>query len=500
VLAVRLSTRIHTSEVPIMKVIAALSRIVKTWWINIANSAVFLLSGGRRVLHEGVVRRGRWIDWYRVFRCRPRAYLQPSSEEELCRIIREAGSARVVGAGHSFNAGPLCEDVLVSLDRLNQVAVRDHPGKPGWKIAEVEAGVRLRDLNRILYRNGVGVSVAGSTNPQSIGGLIATDLHGTGRDHGFLSESLLSLRIVDADGNAATYKPGDDVFHAAIGGAGTCGVVIRAEIVCEPAYNLAKAVKVVRRDWAEANLDALLEENTHLSFYYFGGLTRSIDQEEDRDLSHVRMNKWNRTIDPPSKLWRLNKIKSELFDMVFSGHAIGVARALHIADWLARVSIFFYALAVNHRTVVHPADEGFARLLYFRHDEIEYGLAYEDLLPCLNEVRAMLMRRHYPTIIEVRFTPNHSQALLGPGVERRTAYVELAPSMSRRTDPVFEEFEQIVLRHGGRPHLGKKLYVDRAGMEAIYGTKKMDAFDTARKAQDPSGKFLNAFTRELLVR
>jgi hypothetical protein len=129
---------------------------------------------------------------------------------------------------------------------------------------------------------------------------------------------------------------------------------------------------------------------------------------------------------------------------------------------------------------VYPADEGFARLLYFRHDEIEYGLADEDLLPGLNEVRAMLLRRHYPTIIEVRFTPNNSQGLLGPGVERRTAYVELAPSLSRRTDPVFQEFEQIVLRHGGRPHLGKKLYIDRDNMDAIYGTKKMDAFDTAR--------------------
>jgi FAD/FMN-containing dehydrogenase len=476
-----------------------LGRIVRTWAINIANSLVFFITWGGKVLHEGRMRRGRWVDWYRAFECRPREYVEPTTEREICEIVREATKLRVVGAGHSFNSAPLTDEVLLSLDRYNKVSVREAPDRPGRKIAEVQAGVRLRDLNRILYAHGVGLSVAGSTNPQSIGGLIATDLHGTGRDHGFLSEALISLRIVDAAGNARTFKPGDEVFHAAIGGAGTCGVVTGAEILCEPVYNLAKAVKVVKRHWAEAKLDQLVEENTHLSFYYFGGLARSQDQEEDRDISRVRMNKWNRTIDPPDRLAQANKVSSELFDMIFSGHLIGLARALHVADLFARLSLFLYELGVNHRAVVHPADRGFARLLYFRHDEIEYGIPYESFKPCMDEVRKMLTRRHFPTIVEVRFTPDHSQALLGPGVGRRTAYIELAPSMSRPTDEVFQEFEQIVLRHHGQPHLGKKIYIDARGMEEIYGREKMERFRAARRAQDPTGKFLNAFTERLLA-
>lgn len=474
-----------------------LERIVKTWVINIANSAVFLASGGRKVLHEGRYRRGSWIDWYRVFRCRPRQYAEPASEAEICRLVADADKVRVVGAGHSFNAAPLSDELLISLDRFNQATVRDDPSSDG-KIADVQAGIRLRDLNRVLAEHDAALPVAGSTDPQSIGGLIATDLHGTGRDHGFLSECLRSLRIVDADGNAATFRPGDDVFHAAIGGAGTCGVVIGAELAVEPAYHLAKAVKVVPRPWAEANLDALLEENTHLSFYYFGGVGHSPRQEHDPDVAVVRMNKWNRTVDPPSGGRRLVKVLDEFFDMVFSGHLIGVARVLHATDWLARVSMRVYALAVNHRAVVYPSAEGFARLLYFRHDEIEYGIPRQNLLACLDEVHELLRERRYPTIVEIRFTPDHSQALLGPGVGRATAYVELAPSMSRTTDPVFREFEGIVLRHDGQPHLGKKLYVDRERLEQIYGADTMQRFDAARRAQDPAGKFLNAFTEEVL--
>lgn len=475
-----------------------LARIVKTWSINIANSTEFLLSGGKRVLHEGRYRSGTWVDWYREFRCRPRHYAQPTSEEEVCRLVAAADKVRVVGAGHSFNAAPLTDGLLLSLDRLNGVTVRDDPSHPGNKIANVQAGVRLRDLNHVLSEHGVALPVAGSTNPQSIGGLIATDLHGTGRDYGFLSETLLSLRIVDGRGNPETFRPGDHVFHAAIGGAGTCGVVVAAELRCQPAYNLSKAVKVVPRQWAEANLDTLLEENTHLSFYYFGGLARSAEQESRADLSPVRMNKWNRTVDLPDRTRRLVKVTDELFDMIFSGHLIGLARVLHVTHWLARASMGVYALAVNHRAVVYPAEEGFARLLYFCHDEIEYGVPREALLPCLEEVRALLRDRRYPTIVEIRFTPDHSQGLLGPGVGRPTAYVELAPSMSRPTDPIFKEFEAIMLRHDGQPHLGKKVYLDREQMESVYSSERMERFRAARRAQDPSGKFLNAFTERLL--
>ncbi len=473
-----------------------LTRIPKTWAINTANSTVFVLSGGRRVLHEGRYRRGRWSDWNRAFSCRPRRYAEPSSEEELCRLLAQADKVRVVGAGHSFNRAPLSDGLLLSLDRINQVAVRDDPAQPGWKIAAVGAGIRLRDLNRVLVRHGAALPVAGSTNPQSIGGLIATDLHGTGRDHGFLSEVVLSLRLVDAHGRVTTVRPGDDVFHAAIGGAGTCGVVIGAELRCCPAYNLSKAVKVVPRRWAEANLDALLEENTHLSFYYFGGLGRSRPQE--RHVAPVRMNKWNRTIDPPDRGRQLIKVLDELFDMIFSGHLMGLARVLHATDWLARMTMGLYALTVNHRAVVYPAEEGFARLLYFRHDEIEYGIAREHLQACLEDVHALLRARRYPTIIEVRFTPNASQALLGPGVGRPTAYVQLAPSLSRATDPIFREFEAIMLRYGGQPHLGKKTYLEREHMDATYGVETMERFRAARHAQDPSGKFLNEFTQRVL--
>jgi L-gulono-1,4-lactone dehydrogenase len=474
-------------------------RLLKTWWINIVNSASLLFTWGKRVRHEGRFEAGIWSDWSRSFSCRPAQFLTPATEQEICDIVKRATKVRVVGAGHSFNAGVLTDHTMISLDRFNKVSLRDHPQKSGCKIATAQAGVRLRDFTRILWEAGASVSVAGSTDAQSLGGLLGTDVHGTGRDHGFVSESILSLRIIDANGNVGVFRPGDDVFHAAIGGAGTCGIIIELEVECEPAYQLAKAIKVVDREWAENNIEGLLQENTHLSFYYFSGFARTPDGENVPGLNKVRMNKWNRTLDPPGKFRRAHKILDELGDMLFSGFLFDIARFVHLSDSLARLSLQIYALIVESREIVYPSSEGFTRTLYYRHDELEYGVPFENYRECLREIRRLLIGLKYPLIIEVRFTPDkRSQSLLGPGAGRRTAYLEITPSMSRPTDAMFRKVEQVLIRFGGKVHLGKKSQIERAQFESMHSASTLERFRAARGAQDPSGKFLNDFTGRLL--
>ncbi|HWN71761.1 MAG TPA: FAD-binding protein, partial [Haliangium sp.] len=272
----------------VARLASRVKRTANTWAINTINSAVYVVSGGRRTLHEGRYRpwRNTWTNWSRTFEAQPQRFEMPTTEADICRIVREASKLRVVGSGHSFNASPLTSGTMLSLDAYDQVLSIDTERR----VVRVQAGVRLRDLTERLASAGLAFPVLGSTNAQSIGGLLATDLHGTGRDHGFLSEQILSLRIVDASGVARTYRRGSDVFHAAIGAIGTCGVVIEVEIQCVPAYNLAKSLRMVRRDWVRENIDGILAGHDHVSFYYIAGV----------DTESVRMNLWNRTEQAPS--------------------------------------------------------------------------------------------------------------------------------------------------------------------------------------------------------
>jgi FAD/FMN-containing dehydrogenase len=457
-----------------------IKRIVQTWTTNTVNSTVYVLSGGTKTLHEARYQRstGRWSNWNGTFFAQPRTFDTPESEAAICDLVRTSKKVRVVGGGHTFNASPLSAETMLSLDKYNKILAIDEDKR----VVRVQAGIRLRDLTQQLRELGLALPVLGSTNTQSLGGLVATDLHGTGRDHGFISEQVRSLRIVNAAGEAETFERGSEVFQAAFGGLGSCGVVTEIELECVPGFNLGKGIRIARRDWVERNIDAILEENDHTSFYYIGGA----------GVERVRMNLWNRTVLEPPATIKLRKMHHELIDMLFSGYLLGLARVLELTGPTAALGLLFFKLTMDGRSDVYPSAEGFARKLFYRHDEIEFGVPYEVHRECLRELEVMLKEKGHVTIIEVRFTPDKSDGLLGPGAGRRTCYVELAPSLSVDPAEMFDEAEKIFLKYGGHPHLGKVTKVTSAEMEAMYG-ERFAVFQRARERQDSEGKFLNDF-------
>ncbi len=449
---------------------------LRTRAFDIFHASTFVASGSPD--HEGHFRDGVWRNWTAEYEVRPNSYRCPRSEKELAAVVAEARSVRVVGGGHSFNDSPLCADTLISLDDYDSVTLDIKA-----RTARVRAGIRLRDLNKVLWQHGLGLPVLGSTDAQSIAGLIATDLHGTGRDHGFLSEQVLSMRVMAADGAARTVRRGDPLFHATFGALGTSGIVCDVELQLVPGFHVEKTSAMVDRAETEANIGRLLQENHHVSFYYVGGA----DESES-----IRVHTWNHVDAPLTPDWEKIKIRAELTDFALSAFAPSVAEALVDIDedaWLSNV-------LVPDKRLVMPSSQGFGRKLFYRHDEIEYGVPLPSWKRCLAEVMEFLRARNEFSIVEVRFTPNVSQALLGPGVGRETAYIELATPMAQITGALYAEVEEIFLRHGGQPHLGKKTNLTASRMLQIFGDRFVQ-FQAVRAEQDPHGKFLNAFTRRV---
>jgi FAD/FMN-containing dehydrogenase len=285
-----------------------------------------------------------------------------------------------------------------------------------------------------------------------------------------------------------TYRRGAPEFHAAIGGIGTCGIVTEAELECVPAFNLKKSTQVVDREMAEGSIDLLLRQYHHLSFYYIGGV----------DIRNVLMNTWQHTQEPPSRLYRVLKVIQELMDMLFMGYLLGLARVLDFAQVFAKAGLFFLKLLMNGRSCVYPSQVGFSRSLYYHHDEIEYGIPYEKYKQCLQEILEMLKRRRFVTVIEVRFTPDASQATIAPGAGRRTCYINLVPSLSVDPAEVFAEAERIFLTYGGQVHLGKATRVTGEAMKKMYGLRWRE-FRRVQQQQDPEGKFVNDFVARILA-
>jgi L-gulonolactone oxidase len=457
---------------------AALQRQLETHAFDLARGGMYVTTGAAG--HEGHFVRGEWRSWTGAHRVRPAQICRPRTEEELCAAVAGAERLRVVGGGHSFNSSPLCAHTLLSLDACDRLLHVDSAAR----LVRVQAGIRLRDLNRALAGLGLALPVMGSTDAQSLGGLIATDLHGTGRDRGFLSEQLRSLRIIDADGVARTARPGDPLFHAACGGLGACGVVCEVELALVPDGNLRKTAALVDRAGTEQALAQVLAAHEHISFYYVGGT----------DGQALRQHSWDRVAAPPTEGWLTKQVGAELKDFALSAFVPGLAEGLVNLDedhWLSD-------LAAPDSAVVLPAGRAFGRRLFYRHDEIEHGLPMDAYLPALRAVLDLLARRDFFSIVETRFTPDTSQGLLGPGAGRPTAYIELATPMSQDRGAVYPEVEAILRDHGGQPHLGKATGATAADLLAAHG-ERFRRFQAVREAQDPQGKFLNGFTQRVFV-
>ncbi len=494
-------------------------QLLRIFFFNTLNILVYVMTLGRKVLHEGRFKRGCWLNWNRVARCNPQEFLLPRTEGEISKAVKQAAlkqaRLRVVGGGHSFNDSSVSNDCQLSLDRYDKLLRVDASG-----VIRVQAGIRLRELNKQLEAHGLALPVLGSTDAQSLGGLIATDLHGTGWAHGFLSEQVLGLRIMDANGQARDFPAESDTCRAAMGGLGTCGIVLEAELRCVPAFRLAKSASLLERDEAEKEItrvhqagremkrrpwarEQLLEglgepgsiaRRDHVSLYYLGGI----------DSQYVRVNTWERTEKRLTAWPRARKMVGELFDILFAGFLLGISRLLSDNAMIARFGFFCFRLLLNRKVAVYPSASAFARKLFYLHDELEYGIPVEHFRACLKEIDGLLRAKELACIIEVRFTPNQSQALLGPGVGRETCHIELAPGLAyaRPTiDDLFVEAEAILLRYGGQPHLGKaipRLLAQDAPLQRLYG-ERFTRFQQVRRVQDPRGLFLNDFARHILT-
>jgi hypothetical protein len=374
----------------------------------------------------------------------------------------------------------------------------------------------------------MALPVQGSTDAQSIGGLLATDLHSTGPKAGFLSQQTLEVVSLDHEGRPHRFKRDEAVPHGQpgrwswrqpdgttralnklppAGGIGMTGVVVEAVLQLVPAFAFVKDEQWVPRTWAESNIERLLdpaETNPlfaydHVSFYYAGGFGPGIKS--------VQLNTWKRTNRKPAANALKVKRQRELLDHF--GSAFFPNALLNLAkqtapDPVTKKGGHSTLQSLNGRPrQVLQANHAFARKLYFQHDEIEAGIPL-PLLPngrpdygvfrqAIRATQQMLAEEEVKTVIEVRFTPDASEAMLGPGAGGPTCFIELATSMAmysrERIVQVFQNFDKLLRNQfGALPHLGKKTSVNAAEMAALYGSNWV-TFNEVREAVDPVGKF-----------
>lgn len=434
------------------------------------------------VLLEGRVRKGMFANWAGRFRYTPGKFAKPTTEADIVDLVRDSESLRVFGSGHSFNAGVVSDETLVSLDYYSGLIWKD----PENKQIAVKGGTRVREVVNLLLEEGLAFEALPSHDAQSIAGILSTDVHGTGRDWGFVSESLVGLKLIGGKGEVHECYPSDELFKAAVGGIGAVGIVSEVVVQGVDRFNVEQKVKTEDVSFVEANLDRLLRENDHLSLYLFPFTDR------------CRVNTWNRTDDRRSPLGNLREF------VRISVDALGAAWAGNLLAYtgLSRTLAPLVYGVESGSNLVLESDKAFNRTIYHLHQELEFTVPFEEAFEACRRFTE-LYEGMYPSglpyaLFEVRFTPEgHDRTLIGAGRDRRCAWIDLVLDDSPGFERYYVAAEELVKEIGARPHLGKSCEsFGKEDMQKLYGSN-FTRFVELVEEHDPDGKFANGFTRRL---
>jgi hypothetical protein len=447
------------------------------------NIVGYAVTFGRYLWLEGRVCSGFFLTWLRRFGYRPRRFVQPTTEAEIVNLVKSWTGLRVFGAGHSFNAGVVADDTLLSLDCYSGIVWKDLKTK---RIA-FRGGTRVRDASKLLLRENLAFASLPSHDAQSIAGIVSTDVHGTGRDWGFVSQHVVSLKLVDGRGEVHECGPSDDLFKTAVGGIGAAGIVTEVVIQAVDRFNVEQRVELSDLAFVKSNLDQLLARNTHLSLYLFPFTTR------------CQINTWNPTAAKKSCLGPLREFLSISMDALLAAWA---ANLLAYSGLLPRVSSCAHGVK-RGTDLVMESYKAFNRSIYHLHQELELAVPFENTFEMCDRFTKLYekMYRDEPlpyTLFEIRFTPaGHDCTLIGPGRERRSTWIDVLTNDTHGVERYFAAAEALMKDIGARPHLGKFTEtVTKPDLMRLYEAHLVKFLEVVKK-HDPERKFANELTRRL---
>ncbi|GKZ85267.1 D-arabinono-1,4-lactone oxidase [Aspergillus niger] len=443
--------------------------------------------------------------WAQTFYSRPELYVRPQSIEEIRKLVNLARHCRrrlvTVGSGHSPSDLTCTSAWLVNLDDFNRVL----EVSPETGVVTVQAGIRLRDLGAQLEKHGLTLSNLGSIDSQSVAGVISTGTHGSSLQHGLISECILSLTLMLANGQlvrcSATSNP--SLFRAALISLGALGIIVEVTLQAEPAFKVA---------WRQTRrkLSSVLAE-------WSSGLWTS----------HEFVRVWWMPYEKSAVVWHADKTDLPLRNppKSFYGETLGYhiyhnllalanyfPRILPWVEWLVFGLQYGFKPEAIVTEAVEPARSGLLMNCLYSQFVNEWALPLEKGPEAITRLSAWLngdletaripfsvdgLWVHCP--IEVRVADSTYNKTPRPFLDPTssggpTLYLNATLYRPYHRDPpcterYYEAFEWLMREMGARPHWAKNFRTTREELKNLYG-EDMAEWLKVRQDVDPDGMFL----------
>jgi FAD/FMN-containing dehydrogenase len=370
--------------------------------------------------------------------------------------------------------------VLVSLDHMQALLEVDRVRLR----VRVQAGVRLHRLNALLAEHGLALAIVGSVTEQSIAGVLATGTHGSSLVHGNIASFVVGARLITGTGELLELDEAHPLLPAVRVGLGALGILTEVTLAVVPAFRLCERSESLPLAQAIAELEQIARSAEYVKLWWLPHTEQAIVFRYDRTDAPGEVSPLVRWLDR----WLINAL---VFGLLLQLGRVLPAIIPPINRLVARTYL-------DARLAVGRSDLRLSVAMPPRHREMEYAVPLARAPEAIASTRALIDRLGLRVnfLVEARFVPA-DDAWMSPAHGRDTcqlgAYMAEAPGI----EDYFREFEQMMLRLGGRPHWGKEFSVGAADIHTMY--PRAEQFVATVRELDPDAVLANEFVARVLT-
>jgi FAD/FMN-containing dehydrogenase len=365
---------------------------------------------------------------------------------------------------------------------------------------EVEAGLTLGEAIVACANKGLHFPSLGSWYSQSIAGAIATSTHGSSLSHGSLSDMVLEVEAVLANGNIQKFSGNNDDMKAMRCHLGRLGILTKVKLQLGPAFSLNCVITRLPCEMAFRRVLEIAKAQEYFNMLWIP----DFDMADLRVLKRMPLRHRNQAalnLEHSYMKRSMLSLRVEDVGSFFASHLYQLLPRWYGMRYCRKVQESFFedqgVIDNSYRVFLYdlyrePTENHRLRMILnveYAFDVNELELLLKEMRKKLEEFRGRGYYLSYPRI-NVRFAPKSDKTLIGMNADRDTAYVGiyvLGSVQHRRQIPIAEAIENIFIEHDGRPHWGKYRYLTSKEYEKTYSG--LAAFEAVRSKLDPTGMF-----------
>lgn len=431
----------------------------------------------------------------------PAYHFQPRTTddiEETFRCARKAGlTVAARGAGRSYNDAALNGGgIVLDLTGMNQILEWD----PVTGIVRGQSGVTLQQLWQRVLPDGWWPPVVSGTMYTTLGGCLGANIHGKNNFRmGPIGEHVLEFTALLPTGAEVTCSPNKnaDLFYSMIGGLGMLGIFTSVTMQMKRVYSGLLEIEA----WPTKTLAAHLHdiEQGAPQYDYFVGWLDTISighgqihaahylhEGDDPDAQRTMQLSYQHL---PSRLFGIMPKSLLHYFMTPFFNNLGV--------WAVNTGKYITSL---RRHTFRQSHAAFHFLLdYVPLWELSYGrgglIQYQSFLPketaleAWTEILSMAKKRGMPSYLGVTKRHRPDKFLLTHAVDGFSLALDFKVTNGNRARmaSMLQDFDRVVLDHGGRFYFAKNSETTAETALKFYGEETVARFRKLKQRCDPDG-------------